>query len=221
MDMLACLVLITVNLIQNIMLCKLIYDAALGIYPTLYMLCLIYSNYTDIWHVTPDIWLMSPALGIYTCTQYLTPISFMLYLKLMFAMLYVICDTWYWYLPYYIWHVIPDLDTCLATLITWPWTPILDMSYLTPAIDTRYMLYFHVVQIPGPDIMTLDQTLPPLIPDYMTYSWLSLLRGHDMIIILLLPDIWYSWTPVYLNPWNREAPDFTPDITLLLIPVIG
>ena len=58
--------------------------------------------------------------------------------------------------------------------------------------------------------MTLDRTLPPLIPDYMTYSWLSLLRGHDMIIILLLPDIWYSCTPEYLNPWNREAPDITP-----------
>jgi len=29
---------------------------------------------------------------------------------------------------------------------------------------------------------------------YITYSWLSLLRGLDMIIIQL-PDIWYSCTP--------------------------
>ena len=33
---------------------------------------------------------------------------------------------------------------------------------------------------------------------YIIYSWLLLLRGLDMIIILL-PDIWYSWTPVLLN----------------------
>ena len=33
---------------------------------------------------------------------------------------------------------------------------------------------------------------------HFAYSWLSLLRGLGMIIILL-PDIWYSWTPVLLN----------------------
>ena len=40
MDMLACLVLGTVNSVHDIMLCKLIYDVALGIYPTLDMLYL-------------------------------------------------------------------------------------------------------------------------------------------------------------------------------------
>jgi len=39
--MLACLVFNTVNLIHDIMLCKLINDVALSIYPTLDMLCLI------------------------------------------------------------------------------------------------------------------------------------------------------------------------------------
>ena len=49
--------------------------------------------------------------------------------------------------------------------------PVLDMSYLTPAPDTRYMICFHVVQRPGPDIVTLDRALPPQIPVYyVTYS---------------------------------------------------
>jgi len=46
MDMLACLALVTVSLIHDIMLCELLYDVVLGIYPTLDMLCLIYG----LWH---------------------------------------------------------------------------------------------------------------------------------------------------------------------------
>jgi len=38
---------------------------------------------------------------------------------------------------------------------------------------------------------------------YIASSWLSLLWELDMIIILL-PDIWYSWTPVLLNSYAPE-----------------
>ena len=99
------------------------------------------------------------------------------------------------------WHL--TLGTCHVILNTWHLTPVLDMSYLTPDPNTQYMTYFHVVQVHWLDIVTLDRTLPPLIPYYMTYSWLSLLRGLGMTIILL-PDVWYSWTPVLLNPCILE-----------------
>ena len=94
---------------------------------------------------------------------------------------HLICYTWYlfhgtWYLDTSIWH----------------------MSYLTPAPDTRYMTCFHVVQVHWLDIVTLDRHHHPWYLYYMTYFWLSLLRGLGMIIILL-PDIWYSWTPILLN----------------------
>ena len=79
------------------------------------------------------------------------------------------------------------------------------MSYLTPAPDTRYMICFHVVQIPGPDIVTLDRTLPPLIPVYyMTYSWLSLLRGLDYYIITIYLVLLNSYTPELLYTWTPE-----------------
>jgi len=195
----------------------------------------------------PDMWFMTPALGIYTGTWYLhrhlacyardmifitgtrylhrhiiidtdiamlylTPTSFMLYLVLIHDMLYVICDTWYWYLPYYIWHVIPDPDTCLATHTTWHWTLILDTwhLFLTYGICYTFMWYKYL------DLTSwlLTGYYHPWLPDYMTYTWLSLLRGHDMIIILLLPDIWYSWTPVLLYTWT---PEIGRPLTLLLI----
>ena len=135
---------------------------------------------TDTWHVILDIWFMTPALGIYTGTQYLHR--------------HLICYTWY---------LIP-LDIRHRYLI-----------YLTPAPDTRYMTCFHVIQTHWLDIVTLDRTLPPLIPILYDIFMTITLRGVDMVIILLLlSDIWYSWTPILLYTWTPEIGRL---LTLLLI----
>ena len=101
------------------------------------------------------------------------------------------------------WHVYTG--TCHAILITWYLTPVLAMLYLTLDIRHRYWTCYHSLDILSHGTSTLD-----LILWYMTgyyyiwhmyyfaYSWLSSLREIGMIIILL-PDIWYSWTPVLLN----------------------
>ena len=135
---------------------------------------LVLSIYTDIWHITLDKLFMTPALGIYTGTQYMDPI-----LK--------IWHTWHLHLTHGIWYV-------------FMWYKYLDLTSW-PLTGHYYPWYLY----------------------YMIYSWLSLLRGLGMTIILL-PDTWYSCTPELLytwTPWNREAPDITPDIILLLTPVIG
>jgi len=124
-------------------------------------------------------------------------------------------------------------DTDMFILNTWYLTLILDMPYLIPELDiwhlmldmlspdTRYLINiadtWHLLL--GTD--TLDLMLWHLTRYYHTwhlyyiaYSWLSLLRGLDIIIILLL-YIWYSWTLVllyswtlvFLNPYNRETFD--------------
>ena len=137
-------------------------------------------------------------------------------------------DTWHaitWYLIPGIWcrHLILDmlsLDTWHLISDTWYLTCYL-LIYLTPdiwqlmidrlSLDTWPMLSL------GTD--TLDLMLWHLSRYYYTwhlyyivYSWLSLLQRLDMIIILL-SDIWYSWTPVFLNPCNRETLNI-----ILLIP---
>ena len=161
------------------------------------------------------------------------------------------CYTWYmiydtgtrylhWHLIYYIWYLIhgtryltPALD--MLYLIPDPRHLILDtgtwyMSYLSPDPDPRYMTHanahltcFHVVQAHWLDIMTLDRTLSPLIPVlygiFMTITFTK--TWHDYYIITRYLVLLNSCTPVYLNPWNREALDITPDIILLLTPVIG
>ena len=88
------------------------------------------------------------------------------------------------------------------------------MSYLTPDLNTRYMTCFHVVQTHWLDIATLERTLPPLIPILYDIFMTITLRGVDMVIILLLSDIWYSWTPVLLYTWTPEIGRL---LTLLLI----
>ena len=148
------------------------------------------------------------------------------------------------HLTCYTWCMIYGTGTWYIIFDTWSTT--LDMLYLipdpqhlilTPVLDICHTCYliltpgiWHMLTLTWLAFMWykhIDLTSWPLIGHYhpwylyyMAYSWLSPLRKLDMIIILL-PDIWYSWTPVYLNPWNREAPDITPDIILLLTPVIG
>ena len=138
-------------------------------------------------------------------------------------------------------HAIFDTDICHAILDPWHLTLTLGMlhsiydlwhqhsiyrpgtwymSYLTPDPNTGIWYAFMWYRYLDLTSWLLTGHYYPWYLYYMTYSWLSLLQGLGMTIILL-PDTWYSWTPVYLNPWNREAPDITPDIILLLTPVIG
>ena len=141
---------------------------------------------------------------------YLAPIIIMLYLTPIFAMLYLTPDIWHRHsvftpvLSIYTdtWHVTLDILFMTPALGIYTSTryidPVLDMSYLTPAPDTRYMICFHVVQIPGLDILTLDWTLLPLIPvfiwhihDYHFYGDLAWLLYQ----IFGTPVLLYSWTP--------------------------
>jgi len=141
---------------------------------------------------------------------HLTPTSFMLYLVRILDMLYVICDTWYWYLPYYTWHVIPDPDICLATLITWHWTLMIDTWRLLLTYGICYIFMWYKY---------LDLTLWLLTGHYHPW-YLIIWHIHDYtitgtwhdyyIIITRYLVLLSSCTPVYLNPWNREAPDITP-----------
>ena len=128
-------------------------------------------------------------LGLLYLTLYIDTVTchaYIWYPTLVLAMLYLTHDTRHRYLPCYIWHMIPD--TGHLACYTWcmiygtgPWY----MSYLTPAPDTRYMICFHVVQMHGPDIVTLDRTLPPLIPVlydiFMTITFTG--TWHDYYII--------------------------------------
>ena len=119
----------------------------------------------DTWHVILDIWFMTPAHGIYTDTWHVT-------LDIWFMTPALGIYTGTWYLDTSIWH----------------------MSYLTPAPDTRYMTCFHVVQVHWLDIVTLDWTLPSLIPVlydiFMTITFTG--TWHDYYIITRYLVLMYS-----------------------------
>ena len=194
------------------------YDVALGIYPTLNMLCLVY----DLWHRYTVI---IPTFGM------LHLIYDLCHRHLVFTPAH---NNWHRYCHAVfdtdIFHAIFDTDACHTIFDVWYPTPILVLLHLSLDIGHRYLicrtwllLLTHGICYTFMWYKYLDLTLPPLIPDYMTYSWLSLLRGHDMIIILLLPDIWYFWAPVLLYTWTPEIGRL---LTLLLYyttvdPVIG
>jgi len=106
-------------------------------------------------------------------------------------------DTWHaitwhlipdtWYLAPNNWHAI----TWYITLATWYW-------YTWSDADTRL------------DTMTPDTCITFPIHDYRLYGDLTwLLYCYQTADT---PELLYSWTPLFLNPWNRETPD-----TLLLI----
>jgi len=112
----------------------------------------------------------------------------------------LILDIWHWYLTSDTWHLIPDtwylkLVVDMLSLNTWYLTPnIWQLMIDKLSLDTWHMLSL------GTD--TIDMMLWYLTRQYYTwhlynifYSWLSLLRGLDVIIILLSPG-----TPVLLNP---------------------
>ena len=135
------------------------------------------------------------------------------------------CYTWCmiygtgtWYIIYLIhgtWYLTPTLD--MLYLIPDPRHLILDigtwyMSYLSLDPDPRYithanpyLIYFHVVQVHRPDILTLDRTLSPLIHVlygiFMTITFTGTWHDYYNIIrhLVLLdsctPELLYTWTP--------------------------
>ena len=166
---------------------------------------------------------MTLVLGIYTGTQYLHRhlacyTWYMIYdYGTRYLHRHLACYTWYrlrhsaftlalgiytgtWYLKPIPQHLIFRHQYSIYVILdTCSWHPVYDM--LSCGIST---LTWHCD--PWPNTTTLHLY-------YMTYSWLSLLRGLGMTIILL-PDIWYSWTPVLLYSWTPEIGRL---LTLLLM----
>ena len=108
-----------------------------------------------------------------------------------FAMLYLTLNIWYQYLAFYTWPLISDTGTWHA------------ITHLT---------CYHTLDMLSPSTSKLDLILWHLTGYcftwhlyYIAYSWLSPLRRLGMIIILL-PDSWYSWTFVLLNSCIPEPP---------------
>ena len=195
---LTCLTLTTVVLVHDTMLCELVNIWCCTLYSHRHLAC-----YT--WYVTSDTntWLLNLIYDLWHRHSVFTPALDILYL-------------------------IPDPRHLILDIGTWY------MSYLSPDPNPRYMTHanpylicFHVVQVHWPDIMTHpwpDTTTPDTciiwyIHDYHFYGDLAWLLYYYQTFGT--PELLYSWTPVYLSPWNREAPDITPDIILLLTPVIG
>ena len=117
------------------------------------------------------------------------------------------------------------LDTWYLTLDIWQ--RYLTCYYLTP--DTWHLLYYtwqltcyHSLDMLSHGTSTLDLMLWLLTGlllhlYYNVYSWLQLLRGLGMIIILL-QDIWYSWTHMLLNSCaSKLIYSWTPVIGRILI----
>jgi len=162
-------------------------------------LTLIYD--TSIYHATFDPWYLTPVFD--------TDIFHAIFDT---DACHDICDMWpwYWYLPYYIWHVISDPDICLATLITWHWTPILDTWRL---FLTRSICYAcHMIYYTG-----IWHTM--LATWYLTYY-----ACHLIFDMLCLPpgiyntdtyhDIHDTW---YLIPGTWHLTPVLPDICMIII----
>jgi len=106
---------------------------------------------------------------------------------------------------YYIgllYHVIWPDDCLTNNIVTLYSIHLTTICYLT--FDILHL----ILDMLSLDTNVLYRDLTCQSPD----SWLTHLRGLDMIIIPL-PDSWYSSTLVFLNPWNRE----TSDIILLIL----
>ena len=141
-------------------------------------------------------------------------------------MLYLIPDLWHVIFDTGTWHVI--LDTWSTTLDIWHRYLICHTWHLILTPDIWHMLILMLSHGTStltwycdtwPDTITPDTCIIWHIHDYHFYGDLAwLLYCYQ---IFGTPELLCSWTPVYLNHWNRETPDITPDIILLLIPVIG
>jgi len=141
-------------------------------------------------------------------------------------------------LPCYTWHLISDTGTCHAILITWYLTLVLAMLYLTLDIWHRYLPCYTwpLMSDTGTWHAITHLTCYHLVLVHLTWycdTWLVtvipgtciILHIHDYYfygdLAWLLncyqtsgtPELIYSWTPLFLNPYNRE----TPDIMLLTL----
>ena len=147
-------------------------------------------------------------------------------------------DIWHWYLTWYYlapdtWHLISDTGTWHA--ITWHLIPVLDMLsldtwYLTPdnwhAI-TWYLTYaitwyWHI----WPDIVIPDWILLYLTPVLPCIFMIITLREtwHDYYIVTRYLVLLNSCAPesCILEPLKQgDSWYYTPNIILMLIPVIG
>ena len=132
----------------------------------------------------------------------------------------LICYTWHQHLICYIWLMISDTGTWHVILDTWYlshdiWHRYLTCHNLTP--DTWLLLYntwrltcYHSLHMVLVHLTWYcDTWLETIVPNTLCIFITITFTGLGMIIILL-PDIWYS---CILNPCNRE----TPDIMLLIL----
>ena len=90
------------------------------------------------------------------------------------------------------WHLISDTWHLISN--TW------QLTYCHLIVSLCYhLILIHLTWCCDTWLDTIISDTCITLPD----SWLSLLRGID-IIILLLPDILYPWTPVLLNSCALE-----------------
>ena len=134
---------------------------------------------------------------------------------------HLIPDTWYltpvldtWYLTPDTWHLISDTGTW--HVITWHLIP--DTWYMT--FDMLSLFYMILVHLTWCCDTWLDTIIPNTcitlhIHDYHFYgdlTWLLYYYQTSGTPELICSWTLCSWTPVFLNPYNRE----TPDIILLM-----
>ena len=100
-----------------------------------------------------------------------------------------------WYLTHNIWHryltcyhLTPD--TWHLIYDTWQLTCYLLLDMLSHGTSTLDLILWHLTGY----YYTWHLY-------YFAYSWLSLLRRLG-IIIILLPNLWYSWTPILMYSWT-------------------
>ena len=144
------------------------------------------------------------------------------------------------YLPCYTYYLISDTGTCHAMLITWYLIPVLAMLYLSLDIWHRYLpclsLDIWHRYLPCYTYRLIPDTwynntwhLTCYHPVLIHLTWYCgtyiILHIHDYYFygdlafllycyqIFGTPELMCSWTPVFLNPCNRE----TPDIILLIL----
>jgi len=157
-------------------------------------------------------WFLAIQAYRWYCTRYLPTLD-MLYLMhdlwhrhLVYYIGYLIHGTWYLTPALDMLYLIPDLRQLILDTGTWY------MSYLSPDPDPRYMtqanpylICFHVVQVHWLDIVTLDRTLPPLIPVlydiFMTITFTEtwhdyyIITRHFVLLNSCTPELLYTWTP--------------------------
>jgi len=146
---------------------------------------------------------------------YLTPDSWHGYLTPVLDMLYLTPDLWHMISDTSTWHVI--LDSWSLTLDIWHWYLICYTRHRHLIYDIWHLTCFHMVLVhltwywdTWLDTIVLDTCIILYIHDYHFYGDLAWLLY--CYLTSGTPELLCSWTPVFMNPCNRE----TPDIILLM-----